>query len=577
MSSGKEKSREKEREKEKMKEKEKGKEKEKEKEQSKERDKEKEKEKDKEKEKEKDKEKDKEKMKKGGTSYISRFLKGGSKIGVNNPNNAVTDDKTRNTDSSSSLREEKEAEIPNWLVEIVMKWMMDPSQKGTLDLEGRKLDSIPAELCSIRNAQALKLNQNEIERLPKHISLLSNNGNLTELDISFNKLTEVVEELGSLVSLQQLKLNHNKLTHFPEAVLGLTNLQSLDLSSNSILGLPNSIGKLTTLTQLNLSRNKKLLDYSTNSPATTPTSASVSVSKVLERTEKTFFQTTGKLPDALFSLTQLRQLRLTRVRMQTISSKFTLLTQLEILDLSKNSLKELKTGTGMGSESLSPPHSPFPIRPPSISLPASPITTVGGDGDKPSPSLSPSPHLPRSPSQTKNGVFGDDPLPTSSPWLLSLKNLEELYLTGNKLETLPLELGLLRPSLKKLEVTNNPLTKFPSSLKSILTDTDALLFQLRKALREVSSLRVSTYFSSPPSISSSFFLLIHSTPRFPSPSLGFSFLSLLLDKTELFVFGEGMSMEFDYQLWSREVDLWGYLRNEGDLHSDRQRRRRTCG
>jgi len=135
---------------------------------------------------------------------------------------------------------EKVNNAPDWVIEIIMKWMLDPTQKGIvwwlclcpfdvslvlrfnrglqgcLDLSSKELDTIPIELCGIRNVSELILSKNKIEVLPSHIKQLGNNEHITKLDLSENLLSEVAEELQSVATLKSLRLSSNKMTAFPK-------------------------------------------------------------------------------------------------------------------------------------------------------------------------------------------------------------------------------------------------------------------------------------------------------------------------------------------------------------------------
>ena len=88
---------------------------------------------------------------------------------------------------------------------------------------------------------------------------LGNLTQLTELDLSFNRLSGAIPEaLGNLTQLTYLALRENELSGaMPEALGNFTQLTHLALSRNRLGGaIPEALGNFTQLTHLALSRNR---------------------------------------------------------------------------------------------------------------------------------------------------------------------------------------------------------------------------------------------------------------------------------------------------------------------------------
>ncbi|MBU0491848.1 MAG: hypothetical protein KKA73_15860 [Chloroflexi bacterium] len=72
----------------------------------------------------------------------------------------------------------------------------------------------------------------------------------TELDLSGRGISELPAEIGRLTNLQTLDLRNNQLTALPEVIGQLTNLQTLYLAGNQLTELPEWLGNLAELTDL---------------------------------------------------------------------------------------------------------------------------------------------------------------------------------------------------------------------------------------------------------------------------------------------------------------------------------------
>lgn len=95
----------------------------------------------------------------------------------------------------------------------------------------------------------------DLKELPEEIGNLTN---LTELDLSKNKLTSLPKEIGNLTNLTKLNLSTNRqLRNLPKEIGNLTNLTELHLDKTDIYSLLH-IENLTNLTHLHLGFNPRV-------------------------------------------------------------------------------------------------------------------------------------------------------------------------------------------------------------------------------------------------------------------------------------------------------------------------------
>ncbi len=86
--------------------------------------------------------------------------------------------------------------------------------------------------------------------------LLVNPGDITWLDMSFERLSKLNPKISFFSNLTYLDLKGNSLTELPESIGDLTSLRVLDLRFNKLRELPPHIGNLTGLQYLFLSENR---------------------------------------------------------------------------------------------------------------------------------------------------------------------------------------------------------------------------------------------------------------------------------------------------------------------------------
>lgn len=118
------------------------------------------------------------------------------------------------------------------------------------DLSGQKLRSLPQDC--LTHATIVDLQRNKLKRVIG-ISRLTN---LTELNLSRNKIVEFSQEMQNLHKLERLYMNQNNIRSIPEGIFPhLRRLKYLKLSTNRLAKLPSDINQCTSITYLDLSKN----------------------------------------------------------------------------------------------------------------------------------------------------------------------------------------------------------------------------------------------------------------------------------------------------------------------------------
>uniref|UniRef100_UPI00358F054D leucine-rich repeat and calponin homology domain-containing protein 1-like isoform X2 n=1 Tax=Myxine glutinosa TaxID=7769 RepID=UPI00358F054D len=120
------------------------------------------------------------------------------------------------------------------------------------DLSKNRLVEIPIELCQLVALESLQLYHNAIRSVPPSIHALHA---LFYLNISRNQLSSLPVQLCRL-PLRVLVLGNNKIGSLPPEIGDLKNLHELDVSCNELQELPPQLGNLVLLRELNVRRNR---------------------------------------------------------------------------------------------------------------------------------------------------------------------------------------------------------------------------------------------------------------------------------------------------------------------------------
>ncbi|XP_020261299.1 plant intracellular Ras-group-related LRR protein 5-like isoform X2 [Asparagus officinalis] len=200
---------------------------------------------------------------------------------------------------------------------------------GVLDLRGKLMDQIewlPLSLGKLHEVTELDLSENRIMALPSTISSLKL---LRILDIHSNQLINLPESFGELSNLTDLDLHSNRLKSLPASFGNLTNLANLDLSSNQLVVLPDTLGNLKNLRRLNVETNElEELPYTIGS-----------CTSLIEL--RLDFNQLKALPEAVGNLECLEILTLHYNRIKSLPTTMGSLSKLKELDVSFNELESI--------------------------------------------------------------------------------------------------------------------------------------------------------------------------------------------------------------------------------------------
>ncbi|KAH9932643.1 uncharacterized protein B0H18DRAFT_1115865 [Fomitopsis serialis] len=365
---------------------------------------------------------------------------------------------------------------------------LDLSCNRIADLDDAALDRIP----DLRSLKDLNVSNNKFRTLPPVVMQLTQ---LVDLDISFNMLEKLPEDIGQLDALERLIIVGNQVSEFPPTCSRLANLKMLDCRRNHIsdlaimTGLPkveqvfadhNSVHALDLsfgpyLRQLDASYNDITQLTVLPGPIGQPyalTSLDISHAKLSALDERALAQLAALetlridhnsiryIPDSLGNLTHLLHLSCSNNQLRALPSTIGNLQRLETLEVHNNSLAELPptlwncaslqlvnaTSNLLGSWRVAPPTMFRAL-------------VSGSQGSGSSSTVTLSRALPPIVYSLERLYLGD---PAS--FFRNMTNLEQLYLSGNKLSAISTEDLHRLTKLQVLFLNGNKLQTLPQEL-----------------------------------------------------------------------------------------------------------------
>ncbi|XP_071730591.1 uncharacterized protein [Rutidosis leptorrhynchoides] len=228
------------------------------------------------------------------------------------------------------------------LIETIAK-----QEEKVLDLQSKLMENIewlPVSIGKLSNITELNLSDNKLTSLAASIANLTN---LTKLDVHSNQLTRLPDSFGQLVNLLYLDLHANGLKSLPESFANLTKMINLDLSSNNFTNLPDFIGNLSSLQILIVETNDlEELPYTIGSCSSLVTlkldfnqlKALPEAIGKLERLEvlTLHYNRVRKLPTTMANLTKLKELDVSFNELEGVPESLCFATNLEVLNIGKN-------------------------------------------------------------------------------------------------------------------------------------------------------------------------------------------------------------------------------------------------
>ncbi|OQR86273.1 hypothetical protein ACHHYP_10798 [Achlya hypogyna] len=124
-----------------------------------------------------------------------------------------------------------------------------------LNLSGNAIDELPASVGRMHSLETLNVGHNRLSTLPASLCELTK---LVHLLAPANCISSLPQGLVSFAALRELDLKLNRLEELPPEVGKLHTLTALDLSSNHLQRVPGSFLQLRRLTTLRLSGNPSL-------------------------------------------------------------------------------------------------------------------------------------------------------------------------------------------------------------------------------------------------------------------------------------------------------------------------------
>ena len=132
--------------------------------------------------------------------------------------------------SMGKLAKLKKLDISSNKICIIPLSIVELKNIEIIFLKSNKITIIPCFINKLTNLIRLDLSFNYIDKFPENCETLDK---LVALDLSFNKITNI-NTICNLKNLEELFVNHNQISDIHENICNLQNLKRLDLSKNSI-------------------------------------------------------------------------------------------------------------------------------------------------------------------------------------------------------------------------------------------------------------------------------------------------------------------------------------------------------
>lgn len=155
-----------------------------------------------------------------------------------------------------TYRTDPRVNLKSWGLRQIPNELTDPSlseRVTLLDFSDNKLTNLPHEVGHMTSLTDLRLDQNQLEELPRSICWLSN---VTILSATVNRLKAFPDHMRHLESLTLLHLDSNELQAIPPSIVLVSSLERITLCSNRIKELPEGIAALTNLRVLSITDNE---------------------------------------------------------------------------------------------------------------------------------------------------------------------------------------------------------------------------------------------------------------------------------------------------------------------------------
>jgi len=191
----------------------------------------------------------------------------------------------------------------------------------TLNLEYKRLQTLPPEVGQWTAMKKLDLGSNQLETLPPEVGKWTA---LQTLSLGNNRLQSLPNEIGQWTAMQGLSLYNNQLETLPPEVGKWTALQTLSLRNNRLQSLPNEIGRCASIQRLFLDGNQ----LETLPPEVGKWTALQTLSLRNNRLQS--------LPDEIGRCASIQGLFLDGNQLETLPDSIGNLRNLRLLDLSNN-------------------------------------------------------------------------------------------------------------------------------------------------------------------------------------------------------------------------------------------------